>query len=164
MKNVCNTKYKTEIQEDVPFKEFLALCSARKKNTYIYIYIYIWVELKLNIWKIYIIEKSHIYMKRVTFQKELSMLIGGGEFLFKTRRQQVKANQLPDSYHLSAASIPAGTVRLYLGGQWGSVRRRRWACGWRGAELAWNQACWLQRPSLITTLIFPLWRLSLLIS
>lgn len=73
-------------------------------------------------------------MKRVTFHKELSMLISGGELLFKTRRQQVKAKYAPDSYHLSAGSIPAGIVPLYPGGQWGSVRRR-WACGWQGAEL-----------------------------
>lgn len=62
MKNVCNTKYKTEIQEDVPFKEFLALCSARKKK---YIYIYLsWAQTQylknIYYWKeSYIYEKSH---------------------------------------------------------------------------------------------------------
>ena len=63
------------------------------------IHIYIWVELKLNIWNIYIIEKSHIYMKRVTFHKELSMLISGGEFLFQntetTGQSQSASWQLP---------------------------------------------------------------------
>ena len=95
MKNVCNTKYKTEIQEDVPFKEFLALCNARKKNTYIYLS---WAQTQYLKY-IYIIEKSHIYMKRVTFHKELSMLISGGEFLFQntetTGQSQSASWQLP---------------------------------------------------------------------
>ena len=101
-------------------KEFLALCSAREK-----IYIHLsWAQTQYLKY-IYIIEKSHIYMKRVTFHKELSMLICGGELLFKTWRQQVKANQAPESYRLSAGSIPTGIVPVYPGGQWGWVRRLR---------------------------------------